>query len=238
VSIDLTRKAGEESRKMEKDSQPLQAVLFDMDGTLIDTERIGHASWDHAGKDVGMEVSIELKDSMVGRNLPDIQRMVRDYYPDHNTEGLLDRANFHYHRLVTEAPPPIKSGALELLNWLQGKGVPMALATSSRYDQAEDKLGRSGLRDFFSFVIAGDQVSQGKPHPEIFQRAAQGLQIPIGTCAVFEDSGPGIEAAYHAGAFAVLVPENWPAKEEWAVYAHRVLPNLTEAKALLEEKGL
>lgn len=221
---------------MENFCTKIEAVLFDMDGTLIDTERMGAASWDHAGEDVGLYVSEEVKRRMVGRNMLDIRSLVEEALPGENVDPLLERADFHYHRLVTESVPPIKPGALELLEWLTRREVPMALATSSRAHQAEDKLGRTGLRDFFSFLIAGDQIDRGKPHPEIFQRAAEGLGRPITHCAVFEDSLAGIEAAHRSGAFAVLVPESWPADPDPAFFAHIVLRDLTEAPDVLEPR--
>lgn len=221
---------------MEKSDSTLDAVIFDMDGTLIDTETIGHASWLHAGEDVGMVVPESVKDRMVGRNLRDIQRMVREAFPGQDVETLLDRANFHYHRLVSEAPPPLKAGALGLLDWLRERRVPLALATSSRMDQAEDKLGRTGLRSYFDYVITGDRVDRGKPDPEIFERAAEGLGVPANRCAVFEDSAPGIEGAHRSGAAAVLVPEKWPADNVPRMFAHAVLRDLHEAPAWLDAR--
>lgn len=221
---------------MENPFPHLEAVLFDMDGTLIDTESIGHASWDHAGEEVGLQVPLEVKDRMVGRNIVDIERLVQEAFPEEDVGPLMDRANFHYHRLVTEVPPPVKPGALDLLEWLQAKGIPLGLATSSRYAQAEDKLGRSGLRPYFQVMVGGDQVDRGKPDPEIFERVAEKLGVAVTHCAVFEDSGPGIEGAQRSGAMAVLVPEKWPADNVHALFAHAVLRDLTEARALLEPR--
>ncbi len=212
---------------------PLRAVLFDMDGTLLDTERIGAASWDHAAEDVGVAVAAPLKRSMVGRTLPDIQSLVRAAIPGENADRLLERAEHHYHRLIAEEAPPLKPGALELLTWLHERQVPLALATSSRAYQAEDKLSRAGIRSFFGFLVAGDQVRRGKPDPEIFQLAAEGLGHAAEHCVVFEDSGPGIEAAHRSGALAVLVPETWPPDPAHALFAHHLLPSLHQAPSLL-----
>ena len=211
---------------MENFSPDLDAVIFDMDGTLIDTEVLGAASWGHAGEDTGIWVTEETKQKMIGRNLRDIQRIVAEDLPDHDVEHLLNRANFHYHRLVTEQVPPIKHGAVELLERLKGEGVPLALATSSMSHQAEDKLGRTELRHYFTFLVGGDQIEHGKPSPDIFCHAADGLQVAIERCAVIEDSAPGIEAARRSGACAVLVPEAWPAPLEMACFAHKVFPDL------------
>jgi len=220
---------------MENFSSPFEAVLFDMDGTLIDTERLGASSWDHAGEETGLIVTEEVKRSMVGRNMDDISRIVQEALPSEDVTKLLERANFHYHRLVTENVPPIKPGAVELLDWLTEQRVPLALATSSRSWQAEDKLGRTGLRDYFSFLIGGDQLERGKPDPEIFQRAAEGLGVLCENCVVFEDSEPGIQAASRSGATAVLVPEEWPADPGLAMFADKVFQDLIKAKVWLME---
>lgn len=233
--FDLPRFGKDESRNMQNFSRKIQAALFDMDGTLIDTERMGAASWDHAGAETGLMVSEAVKRSMVGRNMDDITRIVQEALPGENVEPLLERANFHYHRLVTEAVPPIKPGAVELLDWLRERDIPMALATSSRSWQAEDKLGRTGLRNYFSFLIGGDQIDRGKPDPEIFQRAAEGLGVLCEHCVVFEDSAPGIEAANRSGATAVLVPEYWPADPAMTLFADEVFPDLVEARNWMEK---
>mgnify|MGYP000335799274 CR=1 FL=1 len=219
---------------MQKTPARIHAVLFDLDGTLIDTERLGAASWDYAGEELGLVVDEGVKRQMVGRTLPDIQAIVRRALPESDADLLLERANHHYHRLVTEVPPEVKAGARELLAWLQARGVPMAVATSSRGFQAEDKLMRTGLREYFPVIVAGDGVQRGKPDPEIFLTAAERLGFCAGDCVVFEDSGPGIEAAERSGALAVLVPERWPADPALTLFAHHVLRDLTQAPALLE----
>lgn len=233
AEVDLPSFPREKSRNMEKSDEKPLAVIFDMDGTLIDTERIGAASWDHAGEDVGLWVDEQVKRDMVGRNMVDIRRLVQEALPGDDVEPLLERANFHYHRLVSEAPPPVKPGALELLTWLEEREIPTALATSSRSEQAEDKLGRTGLRRFFRFLIGGDQVDRGKPDPQIFQMAAEGLGVRIDHCVVFEDSAPGVEAAHRSGAVSVLVPEVWPADNALALFAHHALRDLHGARDLL-----
>ena len=211
----------------------LQAVIFDMDGTLLDTESLGSESWVHAGVDTGVDVPQEVVNSMVGRTLPDIHAIVADALPQADVDHLVERANFHYHRLTEASPPPHKEGVQPLLDWLQEQRIPMAVATSSRAHQAASKLGRSGIRDYFSVVLAGDEVSQGKPHPEIFQRTAELLGVDISTCAIFEDSGPGVQAAHAAGGRVIWVPEHralHPIAEE---LSDDILDSLEHAQALI-----
>lgn len=217
-----------------EDEGPYRAVLFDLDGTLLDTERIGAASWDHAGDELGLRVPEAVKRQMVGRTLPDIHAIVREGMPDVDADRLLERANHHYHRLVTEVPPPVKAGARELLEWLKGAEVPMAVATSSRRVQAEDKLSRTGLRHFFDVIVAGDEIARGKPDPEIFLVAAERLGVEARCCVVFEDSGPGIEAAERCGGLAVFVPEMQPPDPAQALFAHRILKDLHDAIPFLQ----
>jgi HAD superfamily hydrolase (TIGR01509 family) len=209
------------------------AVLFDMDGTLIDTESTGALSWDHAGDDLGVEVPDTVKRAMVGRTMPDIIGMVGEAMPGVDVHHLFSRANYHYHRLLEENPPPVKHGALEILRQLEAWGIPRAVATSSRASQAEDKLTQTGLRAYFDVIVAGDQIRRGKPDPEIFLTAAERLGVPIADCVAFEDSGPGIESASRAGAYAVLIPEHPPADPLWAAFAHRILGSLHEGIALI-----
>jgi len=215
---------------MENFTRNLRAVIFDMDGTLIDTERIGAASWVHAGEETGLVVSEDVKQNMVGRNMVDISAMTQAAFPEEDVSYLLERANFHYHRLVTEQPPPIKTGALELLEWLQERNVPMAVATSSQLHQAHDKLSRTKLRHFFSYIIAGDQIDRGKPDPEIFERAAEGMGIPVRNCAIVEDSAPGIEAAQRSGALALWVPEFFPVDAGVALFADHIFEDLHQVQ--------
>ncbi len=217
---------------MQKTERVIRAVIFDMDGTLIDTERIGDACWDVAGEEVGVAVSESAKRKMVGRTLPDIRRIVEDEHPEH-VEQLLDRAEHHYHRMIAEEVPALMPGVTEWLEELREKQVPIALATSSRSFQAEDKLGRAGILHYFPHRVAGDQVEQGKPHPEIFLKAAALLGVDIEQCAVLEDSAPGIEAAYRSGAFALFVPEHEHVAEAGAEHAHARFSCLREARDFL-----
>lgn len=218
-----------------KNSHPqLKSVIFDMDGTLIDTEAIGERSWEYAGDELGVEVPMDVVRSMVGRTLPDIHALVRDALPGVHAEALFERADFHYHRMIAAEPPPVKPGAREVLDFLANRGIPLGLATSSRREQVEDKLGRNGLRDYFSVVVAAEQVENGKPHPEIYEKAAVALGTTPAECLCVEDSGPGLCSAHASGAVTLFVPEHGEHSQEILGKADHVLSDLHQAIELLE----
>ena len=101
----------------------------------------------------------------------------------------------------------IKKGLFTLLDYLRGKGIKMAVATATPRERTLSYLENIGARDYFSAVVCGDMVETGKPAPDIYLTAAEGLGLPPKECAAFEDSPNGIKAAYAAGCHAIMIPD-------------------------------
>jgi HAD superfamily hydrolase (TIGR01509 family) len=184
------------------------AIIFDLDGLMLDTEWIGLRTWDLAGADLGCEVPHAIRTAMIGRNLRAIGQILHERMPPGSpVEALLERANHYYHALLDHEPPRHKDGLLPLLEHVRDAGIPRAVATSSQSTQATKKLADAGIGHFFEHRVCGDQVAHSKPDPEIFLAAASRLRVPPVACLVLEDSGPGIQAAHAAGMRSFLVPD-------------------------------
>lgn len=183
------------------------AVIWDMDGLLLDTERLAHESWQQASRELATGIDDNIFLEIIGMNVKSFHDWLEERL-GHQTDvpALVQRTNDIYQVKIAEGPP-LKSGARSCIEWLSHRGVPQAVATSSAQDLAQRKLGHHDLLPHFHSITSGDQVSRGKPHPEIFQKAAKQMQIPPERCLIFEDSRLGIIGAAASGATVVLVPD-------------------------------
>lgn len=187
----------------------LQAVLFDMDGTLVDTEPY----WIEAEYALvaahGGEWSDEHAHALVGNELLETGRYIREHgRVDLEPAVIVDRLLDDVVR-ATEAAVPWRPGAQELLSALAERGIPCALVTMSYVRLAQtvlDQLPASA----FATVVTGDQVRAGKPHPEAYLTAARRLGVDPEHCVAIEDSPTGIASAEAAGCAILAVPHHVP----------------------------
>ncbi|MCL6505262.1 MAG: HAD family phosphatase [Pirellulales bacterium] len=187
-------------------NSPIRAVVFDLDGLLFNTEELYHYVGSELLARRGLEFAPSLRQSMMGRPAPAALRLMIEHCRLHETaEALAAEAE----RLVLPwldrhlAPMP---GAAELLDALERVGVPKAVATSSSRRFTQQVLGPFGWEPRFAFLLTAEDVVQGKPHPEIYLKAAELLRVPASEMAVLEDSVNGCRAAVAAGAVVVAVP--------------------------------
>ncbi len=178
-----------------------------MDGLLLDTERISHESWIQATEDLKAPIDESVFLKIIGMNTPTYRATLYELIGDQiDVDQLIAVASEVYYEKV-DAGVPLKPGALACIEWLNAAGIPQSVATSSDQSLACNKLAQHDLVEHFHSIASGDQVSQGKPHPEIFQTAANRMEVPAEECLVFEDSRHGVIGAHAAGARVILVPD-------------------------------
>ncbi|MFN4155823.1 MAG: HAD family hydrolase [Paracoccaceae bacterium] len=199
------------------------AVFFDLDGTLVDSERLTVQTGAAAFAAQGHSDIEDLLHSLVGVDQITSAGMILSRFP-----GLdLDRLNTTWEAAFLAAQAVdllLKPGASDIVHGLRNRHA-LALVTSSRRDPAEARLVQAGLRPAFRAVITRDDVTAPKPHPEPYLLAASRLGVDPARCLVFEDSEPGAEAAFTAGMTVVQVPDIIPASGR---FAHHVAPSLTD----------
>ena len=190
------------------------AILFDLDGTLIDTESLALTSGMAAFAAVGYPVDLAFLHELVGRDQPTAGRIITQRLPGVDLRDLnrLWQSGF---KAGVDRGLTLKPGASELLSG-HVPHLPRALVTSSGRSEAHHKLGIAGLTGHFAEVITLDDVQQAKPAPEPYLLAATRLGVAPGRCLVFEDSETGAEAAHRAGCIVVQVPDMVPSTGRWA----------------------
>ncbi len=215
------------------DPARISGAVFDMDGLLLDTERVVSQAWDQAAKLVGFDDVEHAKISCLGCNEASTRAFFQRTYGeefDYQTFRDLTRKLAHE---VLDVHVPVKVGAAEILAFLKSQGVKLAVASSTREVTVRDQLNRAGLLQYFDAVITGDMVTNGKPHPEIYLKAAEALGVPPQECIAFEDSKNGIRSAYRAGMYPIQIPDLVPAATETFALSWKFFPTLTQACTFL-----
>jgi HAD superfamily hydrolase (TIGR01509 family) len=209
------------------------AVLFDMDGLLIESERVLLECWRIAARERALDLDDDLWLSMIGLHEAACHQLLVDRVGSAHARALAEGLEIHYGRCV-EAGLPVKSGAIAVLDWLVRCGVPRAVATSTARPRALLKLGRGGLLSYFSAVACGDEVERPKPAPDVYLLAASRLGVDPARCVVLEDSTPGVRAAFAAGMTPIQIPDLVVPDAATRALGHRIAPSLLHAQALLE----
>lgn len=185
----------------------VKGVIFDMDGTMFDTERLSTKGWIYAGKKLGVDIPIALTDSFRGRNPQTIRRIFAEYFGDKLDFDEARAVKHEYFDEVTKDSVPFEKGLMELLEYLKENDIPAAVATSTEKKRASRLLHVSGVENMITACIFGDMIEKGKPEPDIFLKAAELIGQDPKECLVLEDSAPGLLAGKAAGGYTIYVPD-------------------------------
>ena len=215
--------------------KPVEAVLFDMDGLLIDTEAVYIAAMQAAARVLGRDMPMDFCHSMVGVPGHECNLMIEEFYG-----AGFSIAEFRQHfsveiRQLLDSGIPLKPGVIELLDFLGSRALPLAVATSAGRATAESHLGKAGLLDRFKALATRDDVERAKPHPDVYLEAARRLGVAPERCIAFEDSNVGLTAAHAAGTMAFMVPDLVEPLPESRAKCLDVVPDLHAALRLLRQ---
>jgi HAD superfamily hydrolase (TIGR01509 family) len=208
------------------------AVLLDMDGLMLDSERVHQTCWREAAAQLDLEDDEDLWLSLVGLHEDDQHERLREQLGPSQADPLIERCDALFSARI-DAGLPHKSGLVPLLDRLVDARMTRAVVTSSRREHAWQKLETAGLRGYFETVITGSDIDAPKPAPDIYRLAAQRLGVDPERCIVLEDSEPGVRAALAAGMCPIQVPDLIAPDEALRRLGHRIVESLEQAGALI-----
>lgn len=213
-----------------------KAVIFDMDGLLIDSERITYEEYTKYLTSIGYSFTLEIYQGLLGQTETQLRQIFYALYgKDFPMDQVWDEVHTLVDRRMLEGELPIKKGVLELLTFLKEHHYKTIVATSSNRDRVNQLLDKAELTAYFDATICGNEVTNGKPDPEIFLSACKKLDVEPPEAIVMEDSEAGIMAAHNAGIAVYCVPDMKYPSPEYVKLTADVLKDCSEliSKALI-----
>ena len=217
--------------------EKVQAVIFDMDGVIFDSERLVIECWQVIAEKHKIPDIVEICMRVQGNNRQETGKRFREKYgDDFPYETYKKEVTALFRERYGEGRLPLKPGVAEILQELKQRGVPLALASSTRSDIVKLELDEAHLLSCFDAVLGGDMAPRSKPEPDIFLAAAAALQVEPKCCYVLEDSFNGIRAAHRAGMHPIMVPDMQQPDDEMRRLAEVIVENLPDAMDYLRAR--
>lgn len=206
----------------------IKGAIFDMDGTLTDTEKMYRDTWMELAVQYGQEPNIAFTKAVSGSNGQEMVDIIHRFYPDIDAVSFM---NDCYATVAkkTEIQVPLKEGAEEILEFFKKKGYKLAVASSNFHDQIKKNMKKCGLDSYFDVYVGGDEVKNSKPHPEIFQTAAQKMGLAPEECYVFEDGMNGLRSGLAANCEVYMIVDLTEPDDVVAPQCAGVFSSFTEA---------
>ena len=213
----------------------LNAVIFDMDGLMIDSERVTFECYQERLKDMNLTMDEEFYKTLLGKPIKGIYQRFYDVYGnDFPIENVIqDVHQLMAERFETEGVP-VKKGLVELLHYLKDNNYKTIVATSSNRDRVDKILAQAKITEFFDDSICGDEVTKGKPNPEVFLKSCQKLGVNVDEAIVLEDSEAGIQASYDANIQVICIPDMKYPEKQYEEKTFKILKDLTEVTVYLK----
>ena len=213
------------------------ALIFDMDGLILDTERVDRKAFEDACRDAGWQSpDMNVYADCIGVTGPEVEAILRNGYgPGFPWEAVRRVWRRRYNDHMENRPADVQPGAVELLMYANEKDVPCGLATSTGSSLTATKLALSGLKRYFSVLVTGDDVRRGKPDPEPYVTAAGRLGYLPSRCWALEDSANGVRSALAAGCHVIQVPDLVVPSPELRRLGHEVAETLHDVLEALRE---
>lgn len=208
---------------------PIGCFIFDLDGTLVDTETIANESWKKAEERLSFKMDEKVLFGMKGANHASAKIVFDSFYQAHPTfeEARLAR-DYFFNKRLDEAPIPLLPGVKETLTYLKEHDIDMAIASSSRRRYVEFVTTSTGIRKYFSSLVCGDEVKESKPNPAIFEAARNMAHMEVNECAVVEDSINGVKAGRNGSFLVIGIPNAIPFDEETTAHCDYVFLSMFE----------
>lgn len=213
----------------------IKAIIFDMDGLMIDSERVTFECYQERLKDMNLTMDEEFYKTLLGKTIKGIYQRFYDVYGnDFPIENVIqDVHQLMAERFETEGVP-VKKGLVELLHYLKDNNYKTIVATSSNRDRVDKILAQAKITEFFDDSICGDEVTKGKPNPEVFLKSCQKLGVNVDEAIVLEDSEAGIQASYDANIKVICIPDMKYPEKQYEEKTFKILRDLTEVTAYLK----
>jgi len=211
----------------------IKAVVFDMDGVILDSESICDITWEMAAKEFGIAECSDVINECRGTNKHDSAVILRTHFGQNfEAEEFLLRTSELFKQIEEKSGVPLMPYAKEILDYLKPK-YRIILASSTRKVTVIRQLTNVGLIDYFETITTGDMVVHSKPDPEIYLKAVESIGLQPEECVAIEDSPNGVKSSYAAGIKTVLIPDRTPATEEIIAMSWKFCKSLKDLESIL-----